>query len=626
MDAQKTKRREWVKTAAIILLAVLLVLTFFSNTIMNRSLPEVATETAQSGSINARIRGTGTVSANETYSVTIPQTKKVRTILVKTGDVVQAGDVLFVLEPMDSTEMEEAKKLLEEMELAYEKRLVELGNTNSTEDRELQKLQEAYNQALAVYKMYSNEDPAQLKLQAEKVKSTLAAAEADLSEAQAALEQVGKALSEAESELADSTAKLDATNADILKAEAAKEALVVYNRDWHIYKKEYQELQMFAKQNESAEASEEVLLAVYGKDPLLANEALSEDEVKQYTTAYSVITTNADALKDALFTLDPSVSTAFSTYDVDQYLSLTASTLYHNRSQYEQIARNAEQAIALMEDRQYRMQLDVDQAQYAVTAQQKVLDTYTDALNAADTLDAAEEALQDKMFANNLGSTEALDLQAQKEALDKQRELVEKLNSDDGGQEVTANVSGTVSEILCSAGTTVGADTPMATITVTDRGYTIKLSVTTEQARKVQQGDTAMISNYYSGDVTATLETIANDPQSMGKNKFLVFRLTGDVEPGASMTLSIGQKSANYDCLVPNSALRTDANGSFVLVVQAKSSPLGNRYSAMRVDVQVLAADDTHSAVSGLSAGDFVVTTSSRPIEAGDQIRLVDEG
>ena len=36
------KRREWVKTVAIIFLAVLLVLTFFSNTIMNASLPEVA--------------------------------------------------------------------------------------------------------------------------------------------------------------------------------------------------------------------------------------------------------------------------------------------------------------------------------------------------------------------------------------------------------------------------------------------------------------------------------------------------------------------------------------------------------------------------------------------------------
>ena len=47
----KVKRREWVKTAAIIFLAVLRVLTFFSNTIMNYSLPEVATQSAQSGTV-----------------------------------------------------------------------------------------------------------------------------------------------------------------------------------------------------------------------------------------------------------------------------------------------------------------------------------------------------------------------------------------------------------------------------------------------------------------------------------------------------------------------------------------------------------------------------------------------
>ena len=58
----KVKRREWVKTAAIIFLSVLLVLTFFSNTIMNRSLPEVATEYVQSGSISAKIRGSGVVT------------------------------------------------------------------------------------------------------------------------------------------------------------------------------------------------------------------------------------------------------------------------------------------------------------------------------------------------------------------------------------------------------------------------------------------------------------------------------------------------------------------------------------------------------------------------------------
>ena len=113
----------------------------------------------------------------------------------------------------------------------------------------------------------------------------------------------------------------------------------------------------------------------------------------------------------------------------------------------------------------------------------------------------------------------------------------------------------------------------------------------------------------------------------MGKNKVLIFRIDGEgVEAGTNLTLSIGQRSANYDCLVPNSAVRSDSNGSFVLVVEAKSSPLGNRYVATRADIRVLASDDTTSAVSGLSNGDFVITTSNKPLEAGELVRLPDNG
>ena len=103
-----------------------------------------------------------------------------------------------------------------------------------------------------------------------------------------------------------------------------------------------------------------------------------------------------------------------------------------------------------------------------------------------------------------------------------------------------------------------------------------------------------------------------------------MFRLTGDVEPDTNLTLSIGQKSANYDCIVPNSAIRTDSNGTFVLAIVAKSTPLRTRYTATRVDVQELAKDDTVTAVTGLSSGDFVITTSTKPIEAGTQVRLVE--
>ena len=55
-----SRKREWIKNIAIIFLTIMLILTFFSNTMMNYSLPQVATRYVESGSISAQIRGTGT--------------------------------------------------------------------------------------------------------------------------------------------------------------------------------------------------------------------------------------------------------------------------------------------------------------------------------------------------------------------------------------------------------------------------------------------------------------------------------------------------------------------------------------------------------------------------------------
>ena len=76
---------------------------------------------------------------------------------------------------------------------------------------------------------------------------------------------------------------------------------------------------------------------------------------------------------------------------------------------------------------------------------------------------------------------------------------------------------------------------------------------------------------------------------------------------------------------MPNSAIREDSNGKFVLVVESKSSPLGNRYIATRADITVIASDDNSSAIQGaLYGNEFVITTSTKPIEAGQQVRLVE--
>lgn len=62
-----------------------------------------------------------------------------------------------------------------------------------------------------------------------------------------------------------------------------------------------------------------------------------------------------------------------------------------------------------------------------------------------------------------------------------------------------------------------------------------------------------------------------------------------------------------------------------MLIVESKSSPLGTRYYATRYDVQVLASDDTQTAISGGFYGyESVITTSTKPVEAGKLVRLPD--
>ena len=165
---------------------------------------------------------------------------------------------------------------------------------------------------------------------------------------------------------------------------------------------------------------------------------------------------------------------------------------------------------------------------------------------------------------------------------------------------------------------------PVAVLQPEGKGYTMSFSVTNEQAKRLSVGDVAdLVNSWRFDDVNVTLASIKPDKTEPGKKKLLTFDVTGDVTAGQTLNVSVGQKSANYDLIVPNSAIREDNNGKFVLIVESKSSPLGNRYVASRVDVEVLASDDTQSAISGALYGyEFVITTSNKPVEAGKLVRL----
>ena len=623
------KKREWVKTVAIIFLAVMLVLTFFSNTIMNHSLPEVATANVTSGTINAKIRGQGTVSANETYDVTIKQTRKVASIKVKAGQEVAAGDVLFTLEAEESDELKQAQTDLESMELNYEKSLIAASTEAARENREVQKLQETYNDLLAQYHQYSNKDASQIAKEKAAADAKLKELQADSKAAQSDYEARVAEKTELETEASELKTHIASLKAVMDKQDEIVAAQNTLYQDQIRYLNDYNRLMELAGQNPQVAMSyarypeqfanmltEQDLAGTTGDsktaDPKLAR-------AQEIATAYTTLTKDQSDIDSLTAERDNMI------YDIDgvRDYSQVESEYRYAYNEYDAVKRELDS----FDNETSRLKKLAEDAAQAVTDQQEVVDKLASAGTLADQVKSAKQALEDKIFEQSLSDGSALDLEAAKKAIDEKKADIEKLTQNADETEVKAKVAGTVSNIAITAGSNANAETPLITLNLTDRGYTVKISVTNDQAKKVRVGDNAELVNYwYGGDIQATLENITNDPQNPGKGRLLVFRLTGDVEPDTNLTLSIGQKSANYDCIVPNSAVRTDSNGTFVLAITVKSSPLGNRYTATRVDVQELAKDDTNTAVTGLSSGDFVITTSTKPIEAGTQVRLVDNG
>lgn len=152
------------------------------------------------------------------------------------------------------------------------------------------------------------------------------------------------------------------------------------------------------------------------------------------------------------------------------------------------------------------------------------------------------------------------------------------------------------------------------------------MTVTNEQAMLINMGDEAEVTNsWWYSDVHARVTSIRPDPTNPSKNKIVNFEVEGDVSNGQSLSLTVGKRTSNYDNIIPNSAIREDNKGKFVYRIVSKATPLGTRYSVERVDVTVLAEDDTQSAVSGaLESWEYIVTTSSKPLEDGQLVRLKD--
>ncbi|HKM34124.1 MAG TPA: HlyD family efflux transporter periplasmic adaptor subunit [Lachnospiraceae bacterium] len=490
MNTTKGNRREWVKTAAIIFLSVMLALTFFSNTIMNYSLPEVAAQYIQSGTITAKVRGTGTVESGSLYNIKVAESRKVTSVDVRVGDKVVIGDEICHLDDTESDELKAAKDALDKAQQAYDTAL--LAGTIST----------------------------------------------------SVLQNAGNTSS----------------------------------------------------------------VATYQSQLLSAQKQV--DEIKQKITVQAVTYNETKAANDAAQLKLTEANNNLA--NINSWLSYQGDVSSGNANAIDTLKKQKNEA-----------------SQIALAAQNTTNVTalaFKTAESEKTSLEAQLAEAQDSVTELAKNINDSLSLGILSDGVVKAQAEVDRLKQKAVGATVTAEVAGTITSVSVVAGENTSPDTPVAVIQPDGKGYSLSFSISAEQAKRISIGDPAeLVNSWWYNDITATVASIKPDPNDPARKKLVTFDLNGELTAGQSLSLQVGEKSANYDMIVPNSAIREDNNGKFVLIVESKPSPLGTRYYAVRYDVEVLASDDTQTAISGgLYGYEYVITTSTKPVEAGKLVRLPD--
>ena len=559
---KETNRKHIVKKAAVIFLVAMLILTFFSNTIMNYSLPEVATEPVTTGTVSNKVRGQGTVETNSDLDVTVSGARVVKEVKVEAGDEVKKGDVLFTFEEGENTELDEAQNALDDLELNYAKSLLKSAPDYTEDNISIKDAKEDLQNAIDAQETAAKNDKTlkAAKKEASEIKKKVAAAQAKVDSLQ---EQA-----DAYSAAGDYDAINDQLKADNESLAAMKVQLSDLKED-------------LKKAQDAGEDTTDLNRQIRDKETDIANK---QDDISSGTKKLEALKPSKQVKSDLA--------------------SATKTLTSLQKQQEEKEAKVTELSAAST----------LADAKAAVKEKRKALASLIRGLDTKK----KEDSLN--------AQSEALDNEAAQKSIEEQRDKVDKIKNSNDITEVKAEEDGIVSEVNCKTGDSVTADAPLAKIQLADSGYVVKVTVTKAQSKLIRTGDEATVENVWDDSVTATVKSIRADTENPNQNMVVTFEVKGDgVSVGQTLAFAVGNRSSQYDAVVPNNAVREDSKGKFVLVLKVKGTPLGNRYTVKRADVEVQASDDTSSGVTGgVYENDNVITNSSKPIEEGMQVRLVE--
>ena len=761
------KRKDRIKNIAIIFLVIMLLLTFFSNTIMNYSLAEVETAFAESGTLTTKIRGEGFVEAREPVNVSSKNEREILKVLVKDGDKVKKGQALFVLAGESSADaLRQAKSDLMTLNHDYAKSLLEMAvpeyATNSLEIKYAKKdLQNAIKSVEDAKKENNKkkEKYAELKKKADNAKKKMLNKADEVSANAYKISQAGLELESLEAEKAELSGE-NSTNIQELDAAvtAAKretedaEDKVKQYEDSRTSKTIEEELKTKRKELEDLQKSLATLktelneaetpgspddkittlnrsirdckaeISTLNSKVDQANTEIAElnylyysssDEMKeqywqQLSSAkqdYISLTKQVDDKKRELDDLEKDLETAkknaetssdkkikqlkndiagkekditelkkeisslekekSSSDNRESQLASAKTELYAAQKKLKDAQRQLEDAqnavknenstkiksvedkIKTLKNRKLKLENQKTKLENSYTQLQSAYETVkaeADSYQKADenVIDTLNQAVQEKRKALetlyiNLAKEKSDDsLKRQVATLDNEQKAksiqlkkneIARLKKKRKNVAIRAKLAGTISDLTAKTGENATPGNSLLNIQPSGNGYQISIPVTMEQSKLVKRGDNATVLNMWDDDIKVILANIKTDPQNPNAGKTLVFNVSGsNIQNGTSLSISVGERKANYDYIVPTSAIREDSDGKFVLIIQEKPSPVGNRYIAKKEEVQVLAQNETQSAISaGFDSYANVITTASKAVEKGDYVRLAQQ-
>ncbi|MBQ8514352.1 MAG: HlyD family efflux transporter periplasmic adaptor subunit [Ruminococcus sp.] len=556
MKKKMNSKKRTITILAVCFFTAVLLLTFFSNTIMNASLPEITAQYVKSGRIYDRISGTGIASADDVINIYPECTGTIADLAVSTGDRVEQGELLCTIQP----------------------------ETDGTEDTSGGDKRKAYYAAIQLY-----------------LRKGLTYEESEI-----ALEQDKSILME---EICTAYQLTSSSDTVYLSAAVQAEYTFLQNDlsyvntdDFEKLPSKYQpEIQMALSSYESAQDAEEQARKNYSK----AQSSLIGDSDTLQELADEAYRTRESAYEDYLTAHNAWQSAVNSGNENAAPMESAAESAW---SYYESTADAYDKAVSQV-NKAVQAENDASYAEQAYETAQESTEYASE--NLSTTLD---EAASDIKRDISLLEILLLETSASDETL---------LLNEDGTVSLYAETSGIVTGLSAAAGDMVLTSAPVLQLIKSDSTYTVRFNTSAEKAQSLRPGIEASVIN---ADAEAILKGVYNATSSSSGSadeKTLLFTVSGDVTAGQSLALKMSENNQSFDFTVPSRAISEDSTGTFILVLETKSTPLGNRYYAKKINVTVLADDGSNAAIDGeITRDTYVIVLCTEAIQDGDMVRM----